>query len=879
MAKKHESEQAVSKKKSPEVKKAKLAKRAEPTPMVKPIEAYEHPGNKRPNNPQVGLVNTKTEKPETRKKYYYDPHLDPSLQWTGKAERTSYEVPTVSLHVHERIDPKTIIDAVRRQEKSILDQLNLFNRPINKLSFIKEIEFYQHQKDWANRLIAGDSMLVMNSLLEKEGLGAKVQMIYFDPPYGIKYGSNFQPFVNKKEVADGKDEDLSAEPETIKAFRDTWELGIHSYLTYLRDRLLLSKDLLNDTGSIFLQISETNLHFVRCLLDEVFGQKNFLSLIAYTTSGGFDSSTLSRNGDYLLWYAKDISKVKYRALYKRKNSPVGDPDSKYDQIELVNGHRRAMTPEEKSGKTALPEGSRIFHLDNLVSQGASENTVRFYEFEGKKYDCGPGRHWKTSVPDGMDKLAIAKRLMPTSKGTLRYIRYFKDFEVKSLTNMWDDIGGSVQSRLDQKIYCVQTGTSLVERCMLMATDPGDLVFDPTCGSGTTAVVAEEWGRRWITCDTSRVAVTLAKQRLMTQVYNYFALKFPEQGIDGGLIYKSVPHITLGDIANNQNIKPNMPRVQIDDLIARNAPNEELRDEPVKDPTKARVTGPFTVEAVPAPVVRQVGEDEQPENSLNGPSDWIQELLRTGIRLKNKTYLKLSRLEPMVGTRWLHADGSTDENPPQRVLVSFGPDFAPLEQRQVELAIQEAEKIKPSPTVIIFAAFQFDPEAAKDIDSIDWSGVSLLKAQMNADLFTDDLKKKRSSNESFWLVGQPDVSVNLLNSGEHKGKFQVLVNGFDYFNPKTGSVDSGGSEKIAMWMLDTDYDGRSMMPRQVFFPLAGPKDGWAKLTTALRAEVDEELIEAYRGTESLPFEIGENKMIAVKIVDDRGIESLLVQEIK
>ena len=468
----------------------------------------------------------------------------------------------------------------------------------------------------------------------------------------------------------------------------------------------------------------------------------------------------------------------------------------------------------------------------------------------------------------------------------------------------------MQSRSDPKVYVVQTGTAPIQRCLLMTTDPGDLVFDPTCGSGTTAYVAEQWGRRWITCDTSRVSLTLAKQRLMTASFDYYELAHPAEGVGSGFNYKTVPHITLRSIANNPDIWEGMTRAEIDAAIARHAPQETLYDQPLVDRRKQRVSGPFGIEAVPAPTVAPLEQflvdDGQPSDegetvadssvARSGETlrqaDWRDELLKTGIRGKAGQYIRFARLEPLAGCRYLHADGETLPNDrgadsireggaardAQRVVVSFGPDHAPLEQRQVEPALEEAQTLFPRPKVVVFAAFQFDPEAAKDIDETNWPGMTLLKAQMNADLLTDDLKRKRASNESFWLVGQPDVAVHQISKGQHTGKWQVEVRGFDYYNTKSGDVESGGEDKIAVWLLDTDYDGRSLYPRQVFFPLAGPRDGWARLARNLRAEIDEDLIEAYRGTVSLPFEAGEHRRIAVKIVDDRGIESLKVIEV-
>ena len=486
---------------------------------------------------------------------------------------------------------------------------------------------------------------------------------------------------------------------------------------------------------------------------------------------------------------------------------------------------------------------------------------------------------------------------------MNYVRFQDDFPVIPINNIWIDTAIAGFSGED-KTYVVQTAKKVIQRCLLMTTDPGDLVFDPTCGSGTTAYVAEQWGRRWITSDTSRVALTLAKQRLMTASFDYFELAHPGEGVGSGFNYRIVPHITLRSIANNPDIREGMSQAQIDAAVARHAPQETLYDQPFVDRSKTRVTGPFTVEAVPAPSVRSVDDvlEDRPQpadasiarvGETRRQGDWRDELLKTGIRAKAGQHIRFARLEPLPGARYLHAHGETLPNADgadgfrdngaaaaaQRIVVSFGPEHAPLEQRQVEQAIEESQTLVPRPKIVVFAAFQFDPEAAKDIDETRWPGVTLLKAQMNPDLLTDDLKKKRASNESFWLIGQPDVALEKIAEGEAKGKCRVSVHGFDYYNTKTGNVESGGQDRIAVWMLDPDYDGRSLFPRQVFFPMAGPKDGWARLAKNLKAEIDEDRIEAYRGTVSLPFSPGEHGRIAVKIVDDRGIESLKVVEVE
>jgi adenine-specific DNA-methyltransferase len=494
------------------------------------IQTYVHADKERVNNPPVGLVTSETDKDAPKKSYAYDPHLDPSLQWAGKAERTSFEIPTVSLHVHERIDPRSIIEAVRKKNGEDFVQGSLFSLLKENPPLREAIEFYKHAHNWSNRLVAGDSLLVMNSLLEKEGLAGQVQTVYFDPPYGIKYGSNFQPFVNKRDVKDGKDEDLTAEPEMIKAFRDTWELGLHSYLTYLRDRVLLARELLNESGSVFIQISDENVHHVREVMDEVFGSKNFIALIPFGKTAGAGAKVIGAEFDYLVWYGKDIQKLKSRQLYLPKAS---DTFKSYKYAVSADATEvRYASSDERADPSKLPKGWRLAQLSFAVSQDPGKSEERFYQFGGVRYDCGENRHWKTKNPDGLDKLAKANRLIGLAS-QLNYIRYYDDFPATPLTNNWSDTGSAGYSSSDPKVYVVQTDSVVVQRCLLMTTDPGDLVLDITCGSGTTAFVAEQWGRRWITCDTSRVALTLAKQRLMTVLFGYYQLAHPEEGVGSG----------------------------------------------------------------------------------------------------------------------------------------------------------------------------------------------------------------------------------------------------------------------------------------------------------------------------------------------------------
>ncbi len=996
------------------------------------ILSYRH-DQKRKNNPDVGVVTPETDPEQPKTVWAYDPHIDPALQfdsgraqiekliddalgsgdeavmraaleqlkrqsapylnWTGKAERTSFEVDTVSLHVHERIDPMSILSALRKELKNPSPsgrgasqshpsppgrgagvrasgyQPGLFEAPFENLPLRDAVDFYKHEKGWSNRLISGDSLLVMNSLLQKESMAGQVQMIYLDPPYGIKYGSNFQPFTNKRDVKDRKDEDLTQEPEMIKAFRDTWELGIHSYLTYLRDRLLLAKELLHESGSVFVQISDENLHHVRELLDELFGAENFVSQIVFKTKKmALGQKYLGTVCDIICWYAKDIHSLKYRQLYKERAGLESDDETPYQIIQTPLGElRRLKASERENPEEALNLGRLLRTLD-LHSSGRTESCVFAFDFQGKVCEPQRGRSWKTN-PTGMTRLNKAGRLLRFGESP-EYKLFFDDYPVQSLMSLWDDTQGA-----SDKQYVVQTATKIIERCLLMTTDPGDLVLDPTCGSGTTAFVAEKWGRRWITCDTSRVAVTLAKQRLMTASYDYYALRYPHEGLKGGFIYKTVPHVTLKSIANNPEIDEIYERMhpaieaalaelnralsptplpegeglkewevpfdfpadwpqaakepfdtyhaarqamqrQMDLSIAAHADQEILYDQPQPDKNKLRITGPFSVEAVPFPSVKSLDEtvpsplplspgergyqwEADVSIARSGESarqhSWRDELLKTGIRGKGGQVLKFAELETLPGTKYLHCAGTLVEpetsltpgpspgerGESMRVVVSFGPEYAALEQRQVEMAMREAGELFPRPKMIVFCAFTFDPEAAKDIDQT--KGITALKAQMNTDLLTDDLKKARASNQSFWLMGQPDVEVRKILPSPASGRgaggegqlYQVEVHGFDYFDTAKGELVSGGKGRIAMWLLDTDYDERSLFPRQVFFPMAGKGEGWQKLKKDIKAELNEDLLEQFHGTVSLPFAAGDNRKIAVKIIDDRGIESLKV----
>ena len=533
----------------------------------------------------------------------------PFLNWTGKAERQSFEVPTLPLFVHERLSTaaiiKTLEDHRKRPDQGEMD--DLFGDPRMPLS--RQVDAYQHRNKWVNRLILGDSLVVMNSLLRFEGLGGQVQMIYMDPPYGVKFGSNFQPFVRKRDVTNNDDADMTREPEMVQAYRDTWQLGLHSYLTYLRDRLLVARDLLTPSGSVFVQISDENLHHVREVMDEVFGAENFAGIISFKKTTSATSELLPSVSDYLMWYARDRGRMKYRQLYHPKRLG-GDGADQYTWIELSDGQRRRALATEFDDP---PVASRFFRPDQLTSQRPPGDFP--VEFEGKTIRPARG-YWKTGV-DGMERLKTARRIMQIGN-TLCYVRFISDFPAFPITNVWEDTVTSGFS--DPKRYVVQTHPTAVQRCVLMATDPGDLVLDPTCGSGTTAYVAEQWGRRWISIDTSRVPLALARQRLLTGTFAWYKLRDEVAGPASGFIYARqqnrkgeevggiVPHITLKAIANN------------------GPPDEEvLVDRPEVSDSITRISGPFVVEAT-LPTPQPLADEPTPTTPQDEPSDHVARMI-------------------------------------------------------------------------------------------------------------------------------------------------------------------------------------------------------------------------------------------------------------
>jgi adenine-specific DNA-methyltransferase len=683
----------------------------------------------------------------------------PFLDWAGKAERSEIRVPTLPLFVHERHSTKAIIDGLA-SHKAKGQNLDLFGDA--QLDLTDKLRAYEHKGPWVNRMILGDSLVVMNSLLEYEGLGGSVQMIYIDPPYGVKFGSNFQPFVRKRDVKHGADDQMTREPEMVKAYRDTWELGLHSYLSYLRDRLLLARELLTESGSVFVQISDDNLHHVREVMDEAFGTANFIAVITVKKTTSASSDLLAGVSDYLIWFARDKLKLKYNQLFLSKElGKIGA--SQYSWVEEPSGTRRPLAAGE-----SLEEASnigRLFCHDNLTSQRPPGDFP--VDFQGRIYRPGKG-YWKTGE-QGMAKLREAKRLMAIGN-TLRYIRFLDDFPVYPVNNLWDDTVTSGFS--DPKLYVVQTNVRITERCLLMTTDPGDLVLDPTCGSGTTAYVAEHWGRRWITIDTSRVPLALARQRLLTATFPFYELQAPAHGPHGGFVYRRkqnrkgeeigglVPHITLKSIANNE---PPAMETLVD------------RPEVMKDVT--RVTGPFTVEALmPAaanvedsdtPPADPIGDDAAPEFDAESHIARMVRVLKLSrtLRLPGNRSLEFEHVRALDGYEYLHAEAEERNGSDHRAAIVFGPEDGAIGSETVYAAAEEAKDAGFGK--LYFFGFAIQAKAREMIEDRSRKKLPCAYIAMTPDVVMSDLLKTTRASEIFSVTGLPDVEIIRVPSPESR----------------------------------------------------------------------------------------------------------------
>lgn len=885
---------------------ARAKKPAGPTP----VESFTHP-DKRTNIPTSDAVAAYGLADDTLEPLLYprDPSLDPQLVWKGKDEqdREDLIVDAPPIYIQEKIDPRVLIENLR--ETAVQGQpepeLTLFDT-YDELDPMSQVEFYQHQESWKNRMILGDSLQVMGSLAEREGLRGKVQMIYIDPPYGIKFGSNWQVSARKRDVKDGNLADAAREAEQIKAFRDTWELGIHSYLAYLRDRLVVARDLLTRTGSVFVQIGDENVHLVRAILDEVFGSECFVSQIAFITTGGFATSYLPRNFDTILWYGRSET-VRFRALFEPFDT---DPTtSPYRWIELPDGSYRGLTAAEAAGIDPLPHG-RFYQPTSMNSQGAASSGQPF-EYQGRVFTPPPGNHWKASWPEGIERLAAAERVH-MAKSSLRFKRMADDFPWKSRTSVWTDT--ATGNFTDDKLYVVQTNSKVVERCVLMASDPGDLVLDPTCGSGTTAFMAEQWGRRWITIDTSRVALALARQRLMAARYPYYLLSdspagvrkeqellgrsLPQTSTNGdirhGFVYERVQHITLKSIANNPDLHKGMSREEIDAAIRRYAEYEPLYDKPYEDKNKIRVSGPFTVESLSPH--RSLSFDEveaEPEPSEVDDASFeqyvLENLQKAGIQNGRKAErLEFATVEPYPGQyiQALGERGDSEDGAPTRVAIALGPQYGTVSPVYIKSAAKEA--VAAGIELVAVLGFAFDPQATGVLED---DGVTVqvadegfasvaserrlgrtqvLLVRMNSDLLMGELKNTKAGN-LFTVFGEPDLDVELDD-----GRYRVHLKGVDVYDPTSGQPRSAGIDQIALWMIDTNYNEESFFVRHCYF--TGGGDPYKKLKTALKAEIDPDAWASLYSDTSQPFDRPSTGKIAVKVINDYGDEVMKVLEV-
>lgn len=874
-----------------------MAKKKPVTKSV-PVEANKHVADKRPNIPTRETAAFAAENGAQPFVVNRDRSLDPQLVWKGKDEQDAkpMTVPAVPIHVQEKVHPQAVVEAVRAWAKQGRPVADLFADFNGLDDFSKRLEFYQHDQYWTNRLILGDSLLVMASLAEKERLRGQVQCVYFDPPYGIKFGSNWQVSTRKRDVKDAKAEDLTRQPEQIKAFRDTWELGIHSYLSYLRDRLAAARDLLTESGSIFVQIGDENVHLVRSLLDEVFGSDNFCCQIVFKKSSTRTSQLLTNTSDYIIWFAKSIERVKFRKLYWNKLL-ADDLADEYDQAIGPDRKRAKLTPEQRAGTAPIPEGYRPFRPSPLTSQGYRANTTVPYVFEGKEYHPGASANWKTTL-EGLERLRLVGRLLPRD-ASLSYIRFLDDFPVAEIGNIWEDTKWGFDAK--EKTYVVQTNIKPVARCILMTTDPGDLVLDPTCGSGTTAYVAEQWGRRWITTDTSRVALALARTRLMAARFPYYLLAdspegrkkqaeltttptdpnapAPQRDLHKGFVYRTVPHVTLKSIANNPDIREGMTREQIDKAIAKHADTETLYDQPYEDRDIVRLTGPFTVESLSPHRSLPTGAPEPVAAGTASSGNFVQMILdnlrKAGVKGTDKSQrITFARLDTFPG-EYVQAEGETDAG--AAVRVSVGPEFGTVGEDDINKAAREAIKGSRCDLLLV-CAFSFEPgvhdKTAELTKEIKLGKLTVLPVRMNPDLaMGDELLKKTGAGNLFTVFGEPDVKLTAQD-----GKVVVTIRGVDVFDPSTGAVRTGDVDDIACWFIDTDYDGQSFFVRHAYFLYGGKntKEGpYEKLKKALRAEIDEgEWSKLYSAT-SQPFDPPKSGKIAVKVINHFGDEVLKV----
>ena len=863
-------------------------------PNQKPVDAIIHPDDTRTVIPTSELAGEEAmniaDSPKTSQyrtfKHDFDRGRDPELYWLGKYANDDDEtkspdlrVDIRSLYVHEDIAPEMLIKRLYqvRQEQRNPGQPMLFSPEDMRTEVENQLErvadYYTHSMGWKNRLIQGDSLLVMNSLLNREGMAGKVQTIYIDPPYGIKYGSNWQMKLNSRDVKDN-DESVSGEPEMIKAFRDTWELGIHSYLSYLRDRLVLAKELLTQSGSVFVQISDDNVHLVRNLLDEVFGSENFVSQIVYQKTTGTGSpgelTSISSVCDFILWYAKDKTQYKFRPLYMDK-ATFGEGLEGYKNIELPSGDRMSIKEwekkfQEKFNYSRIPTGCKLFRLSDLTSQ--TNSSYYPIEFEGQIFWPSTTRGWRTGE-QGMQRLLSANRVARADK-VLLYVDYLDDFPFVTLNNMWGDTSSNVGS---EKLYVVQSSTKPVQRCLLMTTDPGDLVLDPTCGSGTTAFVAEQWGRRWITIDTSRIALNIAKTRLSTALYPYYELFDKGKGnIRQGFVYKNVNRISLKGIANGNEDK-----------------TESLYDQPIEDNKRIRVSGPFTVETlqsynVASPESVDDRPDEAEENRLF-QERIFSHLQTAGIRNGDKSQRANFKQVEAVSHPYLHAKGWYTDGDGEDRLVYFhiGPKFGTVSKLAVSEAVKafRSKARNEGASWLVVLGFSFE-DSINDAD-YNLGTYTVSKVRMHDDLMQDGLLKKDKGAGSFITIGEPDIAI--VNDSEVA--CHVEIRGLDIYDPIKDDVKARSIEDIAYWEIDDDYDEQQFIVREIHFCGGNKKefDAWKKglnsiasaktkkkAETTLKLELNDEVWDTLYDFRSSAIERRPGRKICVRVISQFGEES-------
>lgn len=879
---------------------------------MKEITSFEHKNKKRKNIATAELRNFKKKNEEIEKaKYERNESLDPQLIWKKKSEN-DLELENIPIYVNEKIDPKSIIKNFQKQKDEFTGQGNLFSDFEDDVDFKKKIEFYEHEQRWSNRLILGDSSIVMNSLLEKEYLGEKVQTIFIDPPYGIKFASNWQVSTKKTNVTHGKKSDINREPEVIKAFRDTWHLGIHSYLNYLRDRLVLSHRLLDPTGSIFVQIGDENIHLVRSLLDEIFGMENFISQITFRTNSPLSSQFLGKGVDFILWYAKDKERIKFRSLFVEKDNSESSMYRYYENknFEITRLNKIDQTSEDFSK-------DKILRTSSLVSSGYTESCFYDFEFKGRKI-TRRDKSWKPNQK-GMERLIKANRLAMVGK-VPEYKRYFNDFPVQTLSNNWTDTFSDYK-----KLYVVQTPTKVIERCILMTSDPGDLILDPTCGGGTTAYVSEKFGRRWITIDSSRVSLCLTRIRLMSAYFDYYKLN-DKNNLKSGFEYKKVKHIQLRDISRNENIDPIFDsykkdiqtliksinkdldkkldeyeiikieslknksiQKKIDDLrkivlsrdseieknINENSGFEVLYDKPLVDNTKVRVTGKFTVESLsPNTSIYDTNVDGKVSDMEHTNRTEFIEVVKNYLEknpiksLYKDSRVQLENIENLSGGLWINLKAETKDTK-KKVAIFIGPETGTLNAEHVKECAKEATK-GIGYEILYVLGFSFDPYVV-EVCKEDFGNLKIIPVRMNNDLQTglrEELKNTGTGN-IFMVFGEPDIKVIKTE----KNKIKIIINGLDVYDPTTGSIRNNPIEQIACWFIDTDYDGESFYVKHAYF--VGNEKEFESLKKTLKLELDLEEWSKLNSTESIAFEIPKSKKIALKVINNFGDEILKV----